>query len=79
MIRKLSVPYAGRYPSHGIRRGASQELQATGAQWPAVASIGCWGSLAFRGYVDHVARDLSNLLACDVSLETDDERDEMLD
>ena len=40
-------------------------MKEKGAQWPIVASVGEWRSLAFMGYVDislDVARDMAKLL-----------------
>ena len=65
VLAKLGIPHAERYTSHGYRRGASQELKERGCQWPIVASLGEWRSLAFMGYIDiakDVARDMSKLL-----------------
>ena len=65
VLRKLGIPFAECYTSHGYRRGAAQELKERGSQWPVVASIGEWRSLAFMGYIDiakDVARDMSKLL-----------------
>ena len=79
VLKKLSIPFAERFSSHGFRRGAAQELQPTGSQWTTVASLGCWRSLVFKGYVDltnQVSRDLSRLLAMDVSLDSDSDEDE---
>ena len=65
VLHKLGVPHADCYTSHGYRRGAAQELKERGCQWPIVASLGEWRSLAFMGYLDiarDVARDMSKLL-----------------
>ena len=62
---KLATPYSTRYTSHGFRMGSAQELKEKGSQWPVVAGVGEWRSLAFRGYVDtalDVERDMSRLL-----------------
>ena len=75
VLKKLELPYAERYSSHGFRRGAASELQSTGSQWSTVATIGDWRSLAFKGYVDltnELSRDLSRLLAEDVVLDEED-------
>ena len=65
VLAKLDIPQAELYTSHGFRRGAAQELKERGCQWPIVASLGEWRSLAFMGYIDiakDVARDMSKLL-----------------
>ena len=67
----IGLPNASRYRSHAFRRGASQELKEKGSQWPTIATLGDWRSLAFHGYVDiadDLARDMSKLLAEDVDL-----------
>ena len=71
VLRKLKIPNAERYSSHGFRRGAANELKTRGSQWSAILSLGEWRSLAFLGYVDltpELDRDTSKLL-----LETDDD------
>ena len=73
-LAKLPIPHAERYSSHGLRRGDAQELQSTGCQWATVASIGDWRTLSFKGYVDltnQVIRDLPELLAEDLNLDSD--------
>ena len=75
----MSTTSCGRYSAHGFRRGAAFELQSTGSQWSTVATIGDWRSLAFKGYVDltnELSRDLSRLLADDVVLGEEDEKDD---
>ena len=65
VLAKLGIPFAESYTSHGYRRGATQELKERGNQWPVIASIGEWRSLAFMGYVDvakDVAQEMSKLL-----------------
>ena len=65
VLKKLDVPHAGKYSSHGFRRGAANELRATGSPWSVIATVGGWKSLAFRGYVDltqEVDRDMAKLL-----------------
>ena len=79
ILKKLELPYAERYSSHGFRRGAASELQSTGSQWSTVATIGDWRSLAFKGYVDltnELSRDLSRLLAEDVDLDEEVGKDD---
>ena len=78
ILTKLLVPHAGRYSSRSYRRGEAQALQSKGPQWPTVATIGDWRSLACKGYVDlanEVARDLPQLLIADMSLGKDGEGD----
>ena len=58
----LGVPAAGRYSSHGFRRGAAKELEESGSQWPIVASVGQWGGLSFRNYIE-LLEDLSKDMA----------------
>ena len=56
---------AVKYPTHGFRRGASQDLKETGSQWAAIATMGEWKSLAFLGYADltdEVDRNMAKLL-----------------
>ena len=65
ILTKLNVTHANKYSSHGFRRGAANELKATGSQWSTIATIGGWKSLAFKGYVDlttEVDRDMAKLL-----------------
>ena len=65
VLKKLEIPFAQSYASHGYGRGAAKELKEKGSQWPVVASVGEWRSLAFMGYVAialDVARDMSKLL-----------------
>ena len=48
------------------RRCADKELKSQRSQWPELASLGDWTSLAFKVYVDlsaDVSRDTSNLSA----------------
>ena len=51
VLAKLGIANAHRYSSHGFRRGAANELKSKGSQWPTVATLGEWRSLAFTGYV----------------------------
>ena len=77
ILKKLELSYAERYSAHGFRRGGASELQSTGPQWPTVATIGDWRSLAFKDCVDltsELSRDLSRLLAEDVVLDEEDEK-----
>ena len=79
ILKKLELPHAERYSSHGFRRGAASELHPTGPQWSTVATIGDWRSLAFKGYVDlanELSRDLPRLLAEDIVLGEEDEKDD---
>ena len=60
----LGVPAAVRYSSHGFRRAPGQEIKESGPQWPIVASVGQWGGLPFRNYVDisdELSRDMAQL------------------
>ena len=54
---QIHIPDAGRYSSHGFRRGAAQELKESGSPWAVVASAGVWRSPAYRGYLD-MAKDV---------------------
>ena len=66
MLGRLKVEHAARYSSHGFRRGAANELKTKGPQWSAIATLGEWRSLAFKGYIDltqELSRDMSKLLA----------------
>ena len=56
----MSIPEAGRYSSHGFRRGTTQEMKESGAPWSVVATCGVWRSSAFRGYVD-LSRDVETV------------------
>ena len=56
VFAKLNVPFAESYTTHGYRRGATQELKEKGSQWPIIASIGEWRSLAFMGVYRHSPR-----------------------
>ena len=72
----LHVPAANRYSSHGFRRGAAQELNETGSHWPIVASVGQWGGLSFKNYVDlydELSRGLSKLFTHSYNFESEDE------
>ena len=76
VLTKLSVPEASRFSPRGFRRGAAQELKATGSQWSTVAAAGCWQSLDFKGYIDltaDVARDMSKLLAEHCASDSEDD------
>ena len=76
VCEKIGLPNASRYSSHAFRRGAAQELKENGSQWPTIATLGDWRSLAFRGYVDiatDIARDMSKLLAEEVAFESVDD------
>ena len=68
VLRKLKVPEAERYSSHGFRRGTAQDLKLHGSPWEVVASAGIWNSSAFRGYLDltaEVEQGVRNLFAVD--------------
>ena len=76
VFRKLSVPHAERYSSHGFRRGSAQELKETGSPWTVVAGAGRWMSASVLSYVDtsaDVECDMANLLANPLLSESDDE------
>ena len=63
--------------AHGFRRGASQELKESGSQWAAIATLGDWKSLAFRGYSDltyNVERDMAKLLIETDAMDSDEEK-----
>ena len=63
--RKLEAPREASYISHGFRRGASQEIKERGGHRAALADLGGWRSLAFRGRVDttaDISRDTHRLL-----------------
>ena len=73
---KIGLPGASRYRSHASRRGAAQELKEKGAQWPTIATMGEWRSLAICGYVDiadDIARDTPKLFADDVACASDED------
>ena len=79
ILKKLEIPHAERYSSHGFRRCEASELQTTGSQWSTVAALGDWRSLACKGYVDvanELPRDLSRLLAEYIVLGAEDEKDD---
>ena len=79
ILKKMDLPYAERYSSRGFRQGASSDLQTAGSQWSTSANLGDWRSLAFKGYVDlanELSRDLSRLLAEDLFLCEEAERDD---
>ena len=77
VFAKLNIPFSESYTSHGYRRGATQELKEKGSQWPIIASIGEWRSLAFMGYIDiaqDVAKAMSKLLIeCEQLSDDEDE------
>ena len=78
VLKKLLIPHAEHYSSHGFRRGAANELQSTGSLWTTVATLGDWRSLALNGRVDltnEVLRDLSKLLIEDMAPDSEDEDD----
>ena len=65
VLAKIDIPYAQSNTPHGFRRGEAQELKEKCSQWPIVAGVGLWRSVAFKGYVDttlDVGRDTSKLL-----------------
>ena len=65
VLTKLSIPHAPSCSAHGFRRRAAQELKEMGSQWPTVATLGEWMSLAFKGCGETAldsARDMSKLL-----------------
>ena len=65
VLQNLGTAHAHRYSSHCFRRGAADELKRHGSQWPTIATIGAWRSLAFKCYVDltdEVDRDMCQLL-----------------
>ena len=73
---KIGLPDASRYISHAFRRGAAQELKAKGAQWPTIATLGDWRSLACRVYVDianDIDRDISKILEEEVACAADED------
>ena len=48
VLRKLKVPEAERYSSHGFLRGAAQDLKLHGSPWDVVASAGFWNFRLFE-------------------------------
>lgn len=74
VLKNLEIPHAERYSSHGVRRGAANELKTQGSQWTTVATLGEWRSLCFRGYVDltpELGRDMSKLLIATDDIDSD--------
>ena len=63
VMGKLEVPRASRYAPHGFRRGAANEIETKGPQWPTAATAGEWR------YVD-MAPDLGRELY-ELIIETD--------
>lgn len=51
-MSRLKVPNAGRYRTHDIRRGHTQDLVDNGASLAQILSAGQWKSPAFLQYVD---------------------------
>ena len=52
ILRRLSVPDAGIYRTHDIRRGHTQDLLDNGASLAEILSAGQWKSPAFLAYLD---------------------------
>ena len=59
LLFRLKVPNAGRYRTHDIRRGHTQDLVDNGASLAQILSAGQWKSPAFLQYVnlDDLERD----------------------
>ena len=77
VLKKLSIPEAERYSSHGFRRGTAQDLKEKGSPWAVVATAGLWNSPAFRGYVDmskDVETSVARLFAVDMDSDSDGEQ-----
>ena len=49
------IPHARRFSPRGFRRWGAHDLKERGPQWAAVAGVGGWRSLAFRGCVGAIA------------------------
>ena len=76
VLTRIRITAAKRYSSHGLRRGASQELEEVGSPWAVVAAAGLWRSPAFRGYVDltaEVEQGVRSLFPVDSDSESDAE------
>ena len=76
VLKKINVPASSRYSSHGVRRGAAQELKESASQWSIVASLGQWSSLCFKGYVDlsgEMAQEMGKLFIDSYDFESDEE------
>ena len=75
-LTKIRIPAANLYSSHGFRRGAAQELQESGSQWPIVGEVGKWKGTSFRSYVDlsdELSRDMAQLFIHSFNFDSDDE------
>ena len=64
-----------KYSSHAFRRGATQEIFASGSTLATIAKSGGWSAGGFRGYLDLQADEAANISALLLSAATSDSED----